>query len=205
MCKIIVNCAVALDLNLIAENNISNNTDWKRVDKLRSSVDAIIIGAETARSDMPKLTIKDESLISTRLAHGLPSQLTRIVITKSGDFKEGFLEPLVGIRTIVVGIGEECEIKTPFAVEIRKLATLAELPWLLKKEGFTKVLVEGGAILINSLLEANLVDELHLAIAPFADDGEKLKLFFPELKRERMTFFETSICDDMAIISLKRR
>lgn len=205
MCRIIVNCAVALDLNLIGEFGISNPEDWKRVDILRSEMDAIIVGGETARIDTPNLTIKDAALIEERVLQGLPPQLTRIVITERGDFTERFLNEILGIRTLVIGIGQKVQIITPYKVDTLVIPSMKHLKQTFDQEGLKNILVEGGATLINSLLEEDLVDELHLAVAPFVDEGEKLKLLYPEIKREKFCFSQTALCGDMAIITLKRR
>jgi riboflavin biosynthesis pyrimidine reductase len=52
---------------------LSNAKDFDRVDEVRASVDAILIGATTLRKDNPRLLVNSEQRRAERVARGLPA------------------------------------------------------------------------------------------------------------------------------------
>ncbi len=59
---------------------ISGTDDLKRVDQLKASADAVMVGVGTVLADNPKLTIKSEELKQTRLSQGKPKNPVRVVV-----------------------------------------------------------------------------------------------------------------------------
>ena len=51
---------------------ISGLEDFKRVDELKATVDAVMVGVETVIADDPRLTIKSDDLKNMRLNQALP-------------------------------------------------------------------------------------------------------------------------------------
>lgn len=105
---------------------------------LRSSSQAVLIGAGTLRKDNPRLTV--------RLDHHQGPQPWRIVLTKSGDlpqerhlFQDEFKD-----RTLVYQQGLQGMVKDLFEKKI------------------IAVLVEGGASLATELLKEGLIDRISL-------------------------------------------
>jgi len=110
----------------------------KRTNEMRSSVDAIMVGAETVRKDNPSL-----------LARIRPNKdLIRVVITKSGKLPK---------KAQVFTDG-----KNPTLVFDDAKKALRELG----KTGVTSVLCEGGLKLATALADAGLVDEWLTVMAP---------------------------------------
>ena len=64
---------------------LSGPADLARVDELRASCDAIVVGATTVRRDNPRLLIRDPALRARRLAAARPEHPVRVVLTASGD------------------------------------------------------------------------------------------------------------------------
>ena len=121
----------------------------RRVQTLRATVDAILIGAETLRQDNPMLTVR-----GIRGA----KQPWRVVVTRNGvlppDSKlltDGFRE-----RTLVYQ-GRSWD----------------EMLVDLGKRGVTRLLVEGGGEVLGELLDADLIDEVWSFFAPFLTGGNK--------------------------------
>lgn len=64
---------------------LSGPEDLDRVDELRASCHAILIGAGTIRADNPRLRVRSEARREARIARGLPPDPVRVTVTGSGD------------------------------------------------------------------------------------------------------------------------
>ena len=164
---------------------LSGPEDLERVDELRASADAILVGANTVRRDNPRLLIRSPRLRAARVAAGRPEHPLRVTVTAAGDLDPaarifgppepaGALTrpgagaaPLVycaspAVPAAVARLGDRAEIidaGDPPSVSFM-LADLAE-------RAAARLLVEGGSVLLRDFLAQNLADELHLAVAPF--------------------------------------
>jgi riboflavin-specific deaminase-like protein len=133
--------------------------------RLRALCDAVVVGAGTVAADDPQLT--------TRLVAG-PSPL-RVVLDpgrRLGDehrvFCDDESETLYVCARDLIGSGE-----TRFGrAELFGVSgsadglDLSELMRALSARGCTRVFVEGGGVTVSMFLQADLLDRLHLAIAP---------------------------------------
>ena len=121
----------------------------RRVQALRATVNAILIGAETLRRDNPQLTVR-----GVRAAR----QPWRAIVTRNGVLPtesrlltDGFRERTLVYRTqswddVLVDLG---------------------------KRGVTRLLVEGGGEVLGELLDADLIDEVWSFFAPMLTGGNK--------------------------------
>jgi riboflavin-specific deaminase-like protein len=154
---------------------LSGPADLDRVDEVRAGSDAIMVGANTVRTDNPRLLIRDPRRSARRTARGLPAHPIRVTLTATGDLDPAarFFAPgaprLVYCATPALArararLGEEA------AVLIDAGAPLS-LPLILKdlsaERGIRRLMVEGGAQLLGAFLTQGLADELTLAVAPF--------------------------------------
>ncbi len=139
--------------------DISGQDGLTHLHRLRALVDAVVIGVGTAVHDDPQLTV--------RLADG--DSPARVVIDPEGRLpNDAKLLHDVSVRRIVIQVVEKGR---PEGVET---VTLSRADWIcpnaiiseLTKLGFNRILVEGGAITIAQFLEADLLDRLHVAVAP---------------------------------------
>src|SRR5579872_5728073 len=64
---------------------LSSPEDLDRVDDVRASCDAILVGATTIRRDNPRLRVKEPARRAARAARGLPEELLRVIVTRSGS------------------------------------------------------------------------------------------------------------------------
>lgn len=118
---------------------ISSEAARRETGRLRESVDAIMVGAETVRKDNPSL-----------LSHGRPNpDLIRVVVSKSGKLPKAAQVFTDGApnRTLVFGDAKKA---------------LEELG----RMGALHVLCEGGLRLATSLAEDGLVDRWISVVAP---------------------------------------
>jgi len=110
--------------------------------KLRSQCGAVLVGAETVRTDNPRLTIRGLSV---------EQQPWRVVWSRSGE-----IDPASHLLT------DEHRDRT-LVFQGRSLrATLRELG----KRGVQHVLIEGGGYTLGTAFDQNLVDHAVLYIAP---------------------------------------
>lgn len=149
--------------------------DWRRMRVLRATADAILIGAANLRVDDPGLTLDPEERSRRRAAgQSLPA---RIVITTAGagirpDAK--LFDPTTGGPAYVVHTAtmpperREALGKVAQLVELGESSVPAEalLRWMARDLGASRVLCEGGAVLVDHLFAARAVDELYLTIVP---------------------------------------
>jgi 5-amino-6-(5-phosphoribosylamino)uracil reductase len=151
---------------------LSNDADFDRVDAVRATVDAILVGGATIRADDPRLMVRSEERRQARAAAGKPETPIKVTITRSkldptakffttGDEKIVYTpsssaaeiaDHLDGVAT-VVDAGEPLDVH-------RLLADLAS-------RGVERLMIEGGGNMHTMFLAADVVDELHLVVAPF--------------------------------------
>ena len=154
---------------------LSGPDDLDRVDEVRAGSDAIMVGANTVRADNPRLLIRDPRRSARRTARGLPPHPVRVTLTATGDLDPAarFFAPgaprLVYCATPALAPAR-ARLKEQGAVLIDAGDPLS-LPFILEdlstERGIRRLMVEGGARLIGTLLTQGLADELTLAVAPF--------------------------------------
>jgi diaminohydroxyphosphoribosylaminopyrimidine deaminase/5-amino-6-(5-phosphoribosylamino)uracil reductase len=154
---------------------ISGAASRRVVHELRGRMDAILVGAGTARMDDPLLTARPPG----------PRTATRIVVDRlaavplSSRLVQTIEEaPVLIAATDDADPNHVAELQSA-GVEVLTLPaannTRVDMPLLLKELGvrrFTNVLVEGGGELLGSLFDAGLIDELHVFLAPKLVGGQ---------------------------------
>jgi 2,5-diamino-6-(ribosylamino)-4(3H)-pyrimidinone 5'-phosphate reductase len=169
--RVTINTAMTVDgkiATISGDSAISSKQDLKRIHKLRSSSDAIIVGISTVLVDNPRLTV--------RLAKKRKEDPARIIIDSTGriPLSSKLLKTAYKVKTIVAVTKRAPnykihEIRNTGATVIiagTEVVDLKEVFLNLKKMGVRKILVEGGGELNWSLLSLGIVDELIVTIAP---------------------------------------
>ncbi|MGK0188379.1 MAG: diaminohydroxyphosphoribosylaminopyrimidine deaminase [Verrucomicrobiales bacterium] len=113
--------------------------------KLRLRSDAIIVGAETVRTDDPKLTLRGPGKKPGKM------QPWRVVLTRSGD-----LPPDAALFT---------DVFSDRTLVFKRRSLLHVLKALAKKGAMT-VMIEGGSTVLTQAFSHGLVDELCFYMAP---------------------------------------
>jgi len=158
----------------------SNGDDFDRVDDVRASCDAILVGAATVRIDNPRLLVRSELRRERRAARGLPPSPAKVTVTRRAHldaeadfFTAGDAEKLVYCASPRVGdararLGEVATVVDGgTTVEMRRLSSD------LAARGVERLMVEGGGTVHTQFLTADLVDELQLVVAPvFVGDSD---------------------------------
>jgi 5-amino-6-(5-phosphoribosylamino)uracil reductase len=151
---------------------LSNATDFDRVDEVRAGVDAILIGATTMRRDNPRLLVNSPERRAARAAQGLPEYPLKVTVTGSGDLDPALKFWHHGGAKLVLTVDAAAEkLRSQLGALADVVSTGAVFDWgsaldELGRRGVRRLMVEGGGTIHTQLMAADLVDELHLAIAP---------------------------------------
>jgi len=173
---IILSAAMTIDGKIASKDgdpDISDETDWKEVHKLRTEVDGIIVGKATIMKDNPKLHIKYHDhngyyriIIDSNLNIPIKSNVIEfnlelyptIICTTENVSKEKIrLFESKGIRILKSGSGPTVDI-------VNLMPKLYDI-------GIKSVLLEGGGTLNWTFIKHDLVDEIRLTIAPWIVGG----------------------------------
>jgi 5-amino-6-(5-phosphoribosylamino)uracil reductase len=153
---------------------LSNDEDVDRVDEVRASVDAILVGANTIRRDNPRLLIRSEERQQERARRGVAPHPMKATLTVSGDlnakarfFSAGHGEKLVYTRDPAVPALREAVGSVATVVGAGTPIDLRVVLDDLAERKVQRLLVEGGGTIHTQFLTAGLVDEIQLVIAPF--------------------------------------
>jgi diaminohydroxyphosphoribosylaminopyrimidine deaminase / 5-amino-6-(5-phosphoribosylamino)uracil reductase len=148
---VIAKCGMSLDGRLTRTPResrwITSAAARRHARKLRATVDAILVGANTVKIDNPRLTVR-----------GAPGrkQPWRVVLARSGSLpkRAKIFTDRLAQRTIVY----------------RNRALRAVLEDLGQKE-ITSVLIEGGGKILGQALDERLIDKLQLYVGPIFAGG----------------------------------
>jgi 5-amino-6-(5-phosphoribosylamino)uracil reductase len=174
----LLSCSMSIDgyLDSVMPRRLelSNDADFDRVDAVRASCDAILVGAATVRNDNPRLGVRSKTRRDDRTARGLPPSPIKVTVTERVEldagadfFTTGDTEKLVycasrwvidarsrlGPMATVVDAGQPVEMRT--------------ISEDLAARGVERLMVEGGGKVHTQFLTDNLADELQLVVAPF--------------------------------------
>jgi 5-amino-6-(5-phosphoribosylamino)uracil reductase len=191
---------------------LSSSEDLDRVDQVRAGCDALMVGAVTLRRDNPRLRVKSPERRAARKARGLPEELLRVFVTRSGKLSRDLrvwtasgqkiiyspdaaadgLRDTLGDLATVVGLGEEVDLG----------ALLDDLG----SRGIGRLMVEGGEQLHTQFLAADLADELHVTIGGFFVADPAAPRFvtpgvrLPQSADRRMQLAEVSRAGETAVL-----
>jgi 5-amino-6-(5-phosphoribosylamino)uracil reductase len=153
---------------------LSNDADFDRVDALRASCDAILVGANTVRIDNPRLLVRSKDRRAERKARGLPSSPIKVTVTERAEldpgadfFTTGEIEKLVYCVSPRVADTRSRLGTVATVVDGGQRVEMRNLTEDLGARGVQRLMVEGGGKVHTQFLTENLVDELQLVVAPF--------------------------------------
>lgn len=191
---------------------LSNDADFDRVDAVRASCDAILVGANTVRKDNPRLLVRSPQRRLERVARGLAASPLKVTVTSGGElnpcadfFTAGEVEKLVycpsasmaavcrrlGHVATVVGAGQPLD--------------MSRICEDLSDRGVQRLIVEGGGSIHTQFLTADLADELDLVVAPFFVGDSRARRFvgdgeFPWNPQRRAPLAEARQIGDVVLL-----
>jgi 5-amino-6-(5-phosphoribosylamino)uracil reductase len=212
----VLSCGVSIDgyLDDAAETRLllSNDADLDRVDGVRATSDAILVGAATVRNDNPRLLVRAQERRDARVARGLPPSPVKVTVTERAklDASANFFaaddtEKLVYCPSDIVAEARDRLGSVATVVDGGRPVEMARLSEDLYARGVRRLMVEGGGTVLTQFLTGDLADELHLVVAPlfvgdsrarrFVDDGR-----FPWHPHRRATLADVRRIDDVVLL-----
>jgi len=185
---VILNAAMSLDGKISTKNGrarISSPEDMERVQRLRASVNGIMVGINTLLTDDPSLRMKIETdgpppariVVDSRLRTPPGARLFsfpgKIIIGTTVGAPVARRKRLMD-RAEIIAVGDG---------QVDLVTLLEEL----RDRDIRRVLLEGGGTLNWGMLESGLIDEIVVAVAPLVIGG-----------RETITLFEGDGIEDMS-------
>ncbi|MFJ6727778.1 dihydrofolate reductase family protein [Streptomyces sp. NPDC091281] len=165
---------------------LSGPADFDRVDEVRASVDAILVGAGTLRADNPRLLVNSPVRRAARLAAGRPEYPLKVMVSGSGDLDPAARFWHTGGDKVLYTTGAGAERARALGLAADVVALGDDLDWrrllehLHDVRGVRRLMVEGGGTIHTQLLRDGLADELQLVTAPlFVGDPAAPRLFGP--------------------------
>ncbi len=177
---IILSAAMTIDGKIASKTGdpeLSDEADWKEVHKLRTEVDAIMVGKGTIIKDDPKLHIKFHEhdgyyriVVDSNLSIPIDSNIitfqlktypTIICTTENVPIERVKEFEAKGVKIVKSGAEKRVDVQLLMA----KLLNL----------GIKSILLEGGGNLNWSFVKSNLIDEMRLTIAPWIVGGKDAK------------------------------
>jgi 5-amino-6-(5-phosphoribosylamino)uracil reductase len=213
---ILLSCGMSIDGYLGAASprrlELSNNADFDRVDAVRASCDAILVGAATVRSDNPRLLVRAKSRRDARTARGLPPSPIKVTVTERVEldpradfFTTGESEKFVycaspGVLDARSRLGSVATV-----IDGGRRVEMRSLSEDLSARGVRRLMVEGGGNVHTQFLTDNLVDELQLVVAPFFVGDSRATRFvsdgrFPWNPKRRATLADVRKIGDVVLL-----
>ena len=211
-----LSCAISLDGYLDTARPpklaLSNPADFDRVDEVRAGSDAIMVGARTVRRDNPRLLVRSAERQRRRAEAGLTRSPWKVTVTATGEldpgaafFTEGDTTKLVYCPRSEGGRIRRRLGDSAIVVPLGDAVTMADLLSDLGDRGARRLMVEGGGTTLTQFLAGDLVDELHLAVAPFFVGDRSAPRFvgdaaFPWTSDRRATLAEVRPVGDVVLL-----
>jgi riboflavin-specific deaminase-like protein len=156
---------------------IGSAADSEMLQRLRTRVDAVMIGAGTMRAERYGRMVSNPDFRAYRERTGLAHDPLGVIISnrlelpwEAGLFTDG------GGRVVIFTASDQEPPETATPVTIVRHPDGVELDraleWLRRERGIRSVLCEGGPTLHGRLREGGLADELFLTTAPKIAGGE---------------------------------
>jgi 5-amino-6-(5-phosphoribosylamino)uracil reductase len=191
---------------------LSNEVDFDRVDEVRASVDAILVGANTIRRDNPQLLIRSAARQQRRIQRGSAAHPIKVTLTGRGDldatarfFTRGDSDKLVYARDPAVLAARKAVGDMATVVAAGDPIDLATVLADLAARKVERLMVEGGSTVHTQFLSAGLADEIHLVIAPFFVGDHAAARFvhpgrYPQGPDHPLTLAETRQMGDVVLL-----
>ncbi|MFC7819402.1 dihydrofolate reductase family protein [Streptomyces sp. NPDC057367] len=165
---------------------LSSPADFDRVDQVRASVDAILVGAGTIRADNPRLLVNSPERRAARVAAGRAEYPLKVTVSATGELDPAARFWHTGGEKVLLTTDEGARRAHALGIAADVVPLGAVLDWrtaleyLHDRRGVERLMVEGGGTVHTQLLRQELADELQLVLAPLlVGDPDAPRLFGP--------------------------
>jgi 5-amino-6-(5-phosphoribosylamino)uracil reductase len=212
----LLSCGISIDgyLDSAAPRRLelSNDADLDRVDAVRASCDAILVGAATVRNDNPRLLVRAKCRRDERKLRGLPPTPTKVTVTERVEldpdadfFTTGETEKLVYCASPCLSRARSRLGSVATVVDGGQPVKMRRITEDLGARGVQRLMVEGGGKVHTQFLTDDLADELQLVVAPFFVGDSRAPRFvsdgrFPWNPRRRATLVEVRQIGDVVLL-----
>jgi 5-amino-6-(5-phosphoribosylamino)uracil reductase len=212
----LLSCCISLDGYLAGPGKdrllLSNDADFDRVDAVRAGCDAILVGAETIRSDDPRLLVRAQHRRDDRVTRGLGPSPTKVTVTAGGRldadaqfFTLGAAEKLVYAPSEAVPCVRQRLGPVATVVDAGPAVDVGRVSEDLHARGVRRLMVEGGGSVLTQFLTADLADQLDLVVAPVFVGSSRAPRFvgdgaFPWTTKHRAPLADVRRVDDVVIL-----
>ena len=212
----VLSCAMSIDGYIDSATRkpltLSNVADLDRVDAVRASCDAILVGATTVRNDNPRLEVRSPARRSDRLARGLPESPIKVTVIGRAQldpeakfFAVGNSEKLVYCTSAALDRARVRLGSVATVIEGGQPVELRRVSENLHRRGVRRLMVEGGETVNTQFLTDDLADELQLVVAPFFVGDPSARRFvhggrFPWTPDRRATLAEVRPLGDVVLL-----
>jgi riboflavin-specific deaminase-like protein len=176
---VFTNGAVSADGKLALENRsviqFSSARDQRFVFQLRAHADAVLCGADTVESFSIDLSAGPAACRNERRRKGMRAEPLRVVVSDDGKIDPEARIFGKAVSPVIV-LTTQREFKRA-AARLRDVATIksfgksvvnvpAAFRWLHEECGVRRLLCEGGGETNSALIQAGVIDEIHITICP---------------------------------------
>jgi 5-amino-6-(5-phosphoribosylamino)uracil reductase len=211
----LLSCSVSIDGYIGSAASrllLSNEADFDRVDAVRASCDAILVGAATVRIDNPRLVVRSQTRREERAALGLATSPMKVTVTRRAELDEradfftaGDAEKIVYCASSRVADARKRLGPVATVVDGGETVKMRTLSADLAERGVERLMVEGGATVHTQFLTEDIADELQLAVAPvFVGDSEAPRFVrdgdFPWNARRRAALVDVRQIGDVVLL-----
>ncbi|MER6716596.1 dihydrofolate reductase family protein [Streptomyces sp. NPDC000877] len=187
---------------------LSGPADFDRVDEVRASVDAILVGAGTIRADNPRLLVNSAERRAARTAAGKPEYPLKVTVSGTGELDPDARFWHTGGAKVLYTTDQGAERARALGLATDVVPLGPGLDWrrllthLHDVRGVRRLMVEGGGVIHTQLLTQGLADELQLVLAPlFVGDPAAPRLFGPGgYQSGRLRLLETRRIEDVVLM-----
>ena len=155
--------------------NFTSKRDKHRLLEIRATADAVLVGVSTIVADSMAMGLPDETLRAARIKRGQSPFPLRVLASNSGRIPKTLRVFTTGSAPLV--IFSTTEMTPATRARLARLADLwlyegprvnlaAMLATLRADYAVRRLVCEGGPRLFRALLEEQLVDDIHLTLAP---------------------------------------
>ena len=202
---VILNAAMSADGKIATRSgnsSISSIVDLKRVHRLRTTVDAIMIGIQTVLTDNPMLDVRFAKTKKKNPARIIIDSTARISlhsrILKTAN--EIYTVVAVTTRAPIAKIHKIESTGAQVLVTGEKIVNIRSVFRHLERLGFDRILVEGGGEINWSVLNLGLIDEMIVMISSVVIGGRDAKTLV-----EGRGFSKVSRAKKMKLLSVERQ
>jgi 5-amino-6-(5-phosphoribosylamino)uracil reductase len=211
----LLSCSVSLDGycgDRTPRLALSNESDFDRVDAVRASCDAIMVGANTVRVDNPRLLVRSAARRDERSARGLTPSPVKVTVTDRVDLEAGssFFTTGEAEKLVYTSSSRAADARARLGhvatiVDGGEPVRMLRLGEDLVDRGVERLMVEGGGVVHTQFLADDLVDELQLVMAPFFVGDSSAPRFvrdgrFPWNAGRRATLAEVRQIGDVVLL-----